>query len=92
MRRHLLVVSVKKIKMLKTPLQMQKVKYYRWGHNNFLPQPTYITNIYVYNKGLLSSILWTCAPMLRTDDATRQTMDARHRTMDTGRRTLSTIL
>ena len=36
MRHHLLVVSEKKIKMLKTSFVIAQVKYYRWRHNSFL--------------------------------------------------------
>ena len=47
MRRHLLMVSEKKIKMLKQLLSMYRVKYYRWWHNNLLQIPTYISNMYI---------------------------------------------
>ena len=90
MRRHLLVVSEKKIKRLKTNLPPHRVKFYRWRHNIFCAQPTYITNICIQYKGLI--IFNTVGVMLRTDDARRRTMDARHRTMDNGHRTLNTIL
>ena len=82
MRRHLLVVSEKKIEMLKTMFAPHRVKFYRWSHNIFYAQPTYITNIYI-QKGLI--IYNTVGVMLRTDDA-------RRRTPDDGRRTLNTIL
>ena len=73
MRRNLLVVSEKKIKMLKLLLPMQKVKYYRWRHNNFCAQPTYITNIGI-QSGLI--IFNNVGVTLHTDDAGRGTMDA----------------
>ena len=91
MRRHLLVVSEKKIKMLKT---MQKVKYYRWRHNNFL-RTTYTHNKYMYTiRAYYLQYCGTYAPYRRrrTPEAGQWTPDAGHRTMDTGRRTLSPIL
>ena len=48
MRRHLVVVSEKKIKMLKTALASHKEKYYRWRHNNFL-QMTHLYYEHVRN-------------------------------------------
>ena len=86
MKCHLLVVWEKMIKMIKTAFVMaqrevlsmgQKVKYYRWRHNIFCAQPTYITYIYVYNKGLLPSILWELCSVQPTSDAGRRTMDTR---------------
>ena len=83
MRRHLLVVSEKKIKMLETTLPKQKVKYYRWRHNNFL-RTTYIHNKYMYTiKAYYLEYCGTYAPYRR-----RRTPDAGHRTMDAGRWTL----
>ena len=82
MRRHLLVVSEKKIKMLKPTFAPARVKFYRWRHNFFCAQPTYITNICI-QQGLI--IFNTVGVMLRTDDAGRWTPDD-------GRRTLNTIL
>ena len=38
MRLHLLVVSEKKIKMLKSTFVTKKVKYYKWRHHNFCAQ------------------------------------------------------
>ena len=74
MRHHLLVVSEKK----KLILPLHKVKYYRWRHNIFL------RTTYIYNKGLLSSILWELCSVQMTPDAGRQTPDNGRRTMDAG--------
>ena len=67
MRRHLVVVSEKKIKMLKTSFPPHRVlKYYRWHHNIFL-RTTYIHNKYMYTPR--AYIFNTVGVMLRTDDA-----------------------
>ena len=51
MGRHLIVVSEKKIKMLKLLLSPHKGKYYRWHHNNFLPM-THLYYKYLRKLGL----------------------------------------
>ena len=73
MRHHRLVVSEKKIKMLKLVLPPHRIQYYRWCHNIFCKQPTYITNIRE-QQGL--TIFNSVGVMLRTDDAGRWTLDA----------------
>ena len=86
MRCHLLVVSEKKIKMLKTTFATQKVKYYRWRHNNFL-RTTYIHNKYMYTiRAYYLQYCETYAPYRRrrTPDAGHRTMDARRWTLDAG--------
>ena len=35
MKRHLLVLHKRKLKCSKLLLSLHRVKYYRWGHNNF---------------------------------------------------------
>ena len=79
MRRHLLVVSEKEIKMLKTTYAPppHRVKFYRWRHNIFCSQPTYISNICI-QQGLI--IFNTVGVMLRTDDAGQWTLDTGRRT------------
>ena len=81
MRHHLLVVSEKKIKMLKTTFVHAKVKYYRWRHNNFL-RTTYTHNKYIYMYTIGAYYLQYCgtyAPYRR-----RRTMDAGRWTLDAG--------
>ena len=68
-----MVVSEKKIKMLKNIFEPHRVKYYRWRHNIFCAQLTYITNICI-QQGLI--IFNTVGVMLRTDDTRRRTIDA----------------
>ena len=80
MRRHLLVVSEKKIKMLKTTLPPHRVKYYRWRHNIFL-RTTYIHNKYMYTiKAYYLQYCGSYAPHRR-----RRTMDDGRWTLDDGR-------
>ena len=79
MRRHLLVVSEKKIKMLKTTVAPHRVKYYRWRHNIF-SRTTYIHNKYICIQYLLS-IFNTMGVMLRT-----MMQNGGHQMPDNGRR------
>ena len=85
MRRHLPVVSEKKIEMLKTtfaPAQskvLQVVPQYFFANNL-----QYIHNKYMYT--IRAYYLNTVAVMLRTDDARRRTSDNGCRTMDAGPR------
>ena len=70
MRRHLLVVSEKKIKMLKTT----------FAHKNYFLRTTYIHNKYMYTiRAYYLQYCGSYAPHRR-----RRTMDAGHRTMDAG--------
>ena len=80
MRRHLLVVSEKKIKMLKTTFAHAK-SITGGATIIFCAQPTYITNICI-QQGLI--IFNTVGVMLRTDDAGHRTMDAGRWTLDAG--------
>ena len=82
MRRHLVVVSEKKIKMLKTVGPRIELSFIDGATIFFCAQPTYITNICI-QQGL--TIFNTVGVMLRTDDAG-------HWTPVDGRRTLNTIL
>ena len=82
MRRHLLVVSEKKIKILKTTFAHAKSSSIIGGATIiFCAQPTYITNICI-QQGLI--IFNTVGLMLRTDDTGHRTMDARRWTLDAG--------
>ena len=85
MRCHLLLVSEKKIKMLKPTFATQKVKYYRWRQITFFAHTAHITNICM-KSGLI--IFNTLAVTLRT--GTCMTQDAGHRTQDGGHRTQDT--
>ena len=79
MRRHLLVVSEKKIKRLKLLLPRHRVKFYRWHHNIFLGT-TYIHNKYMYTiRAYYLQYCESYAPHRR-----RQTMDVGRWTMDAG--------
>ena len=78
MRRHRLVVSEKKIKMLKTTFAPHRVKFYRWRHNIFL-RTTYIHNKYIYTiRAYYLQYCGSYAPhrRCRTMDDGRWTMDA----------------
>ena len=78
MRRHLLVVSEKKIKMLK--IAFGTTKSITGGATiTFCTQTAHITNICM-KSGLI--IFNTLAVTLRTDDAGRRTLDAGRRTQD----------
>ena len=71
MRRHLLVVSEKKIKMLKTGFGTKKSSITGVATITFCAQTAYITNICM-KSGLI--IFNTLAVTLRTDDAGRMTL------------------
>ena len=80
MRRHLLVVSEKKIKMLKSAFGTTKKASITGGATiPFCAQTAHIKNICM-KSGLI--IFNTLAVMLRTDDAGRRTLDAGCRTHD----------
>ena len=79
MRRHLLVVSEKKIKMLKSAFGTTKRHIIGGATIPFCAQTAHITNICM-KSGLI--IFNTLAVMLRTDDAGRRTLDAGHWTQD----------
>ena len=86
MRRHLLAVSEKKIKMLKTMFPPHRVKFYRWRHNIFL-RTTYIDNKYMCT--IRTYYLQYCGSYAphrrrRTPDTGRRTPDDGRRTMDAG--------
>ena len=84
MRRHLLVVSEKKSKMLKATFA--QAKYYRWRHNIFWAQPTYITNICIQSGFIIFN---TVRVMLRTNDPGQWTPDDGHWTQDPKHHTIS---
>ena len=86
MRRHLLVVSEKKIKMLKCFWHHKKSSITGGATITFFAQTAHITNICM-KSGLI--IFNTLAVTLRIDEAGRRTLDAGHWTQDTGRMTLS---
>ena len=79
MRRHLLVVSEKKIKMLKIVFGTTKSSITGGATITFCTQTAHITNICM-KSGLI--IFNTLAVTLRTDDAGRRTLDAGRRTQD----------
>ena len=78
MRRHLLVVSEKKIKMLKSAFGTTKRQVLQVAPP-YLAQTARITNICM-KSGLI--IFNTLVVMLCTDDAGRRTLDAGRRTHD----------
>ena len=82
--RHLLVVSEKKIKMLKTSFAATKRLSIFGGATIFFANNLHTYQIYVYNKGLLSSILWQLCSAQTTPDTGHRTPDAGRWTMDTG--------
>ena len=74
MRRQLLVVSEKKIKMLKTAFAQIKKLSIIGGATIFFAHNVCTYQIYVYNKGLITSILWELC-------AGRWTQDPQHHTI-----------
>ena len=86
MRRHLLVVSEKKIKMLETSFAATELSIIGGATIFFCEQPTYITNICI-QQGLI--LFNTVGVMLRTDDAGRRTPDDGHWTQDPKHHTIS---
>ena len=80
MKRHLLVVSVKKIKMLKSAFGTTKRQVLQVAPPYlFCAQTAHMTNICM-KSGLI--IFNTLAVTLRTDDAGHRTLDAGHWTQD----------
>ena len=79
MRRHLLVVSEKKIKMLKSAFGTTKRQVLQVAPPYLFAHKLRTTNICM-KLGLI--IFNTLAVMLRTDDAGRRTLDAGRRTHD----------
>ena len=80
MRRHLLAVSEKKIKMLKTAFGATKKSSITGGTTiTFCAQTAHITNICMKSG---PNIFNTLAVTLRTDDAGHWTQDTGRRTQD----------
>ena len=86
MRCHLLLVSEKKIKILRTAFATKKSSIVGGATITFCTQTAHITNICM-KSGLI--IFNTLAVTLRTDDAGCRTQDTGRRIQDTGRMTLS---
>ena len=85
MRSHLLVVSEKKIKILKTTYAPPPIELsFIGGATIFFAHNLHTYQIYVYNKGLLSSILWELCSAQTTPVNEHWTQDDGRWTLDAG--------